>query len=76
MPQLGKEYSLSEVKWQKLFLDVMGCGEPIYTVLRQLLLSGCRNPFVSEIRGFLTGNIRLKEVGTQEKAIHDLLEVT
>lgn len=67
---------MSEVKWQKPFLDVMGCGEPIYTVLRQLLLSGCRNPFVSEIRGFLTGNIRLKEASTQEKAIHDSLEVT
>lgn len=75
-PVRQRVQALSEVKWQKPFLDVMGCGEPIYTVLRQLLLSGCRNPFVSEIRGFLTGNIRLKEASTQEKAIHDSLEVT
>ena len=40
------------------------------------MLIGRRNPFVSEVRGFLTGRIRLKEVCTQEKAIHDLLEVT
>lgn len=67
---------MSEAEWRKPFLGVMSCGEPIYTVFRQLLLTGCRNPFVSEIRGFLTGSIRLKEAGTQEKAIHDSLEVT
>lgn len=41
------------------------------------MLIGRRNPFVSEVRGFLTGRIRLKEVCTQgEKEIYDSLEVT
>lgn len=70
-----KNTALSDAEWRKPFLDVMGYREHLYRV--QAASAHCRrNPFVSEIRGFLTGSIWLKEVCTQEKATCDLLEVT
>lgn len=38
-----------------------GCDE-LWRAHYLVVLFGRRNPFVSEIRGFLTGSIRLKEV--------------
>lgn len=63
---------MSDAEWRKPFLDEMGCGEPIYRVQA----AHCdRDPFVCEIRGFLTGSIRLNKIYTQ-KTTYDLLDVT
>jgi hypothetical protein len=45
-------------------------------VFRQLVPWASRNPFSSEIRGFVAGSICLEYSDTLERAIHGLLQAT